>query len=372
MKSVPYLDKIRIENFKAIQRSDVIRLTPFTAVVGNNGAGKSSLIEALAFLQDISVLDMPSALEPLLGFDQVWNKFWGPKTTKRKMRPMSFELSGSYMDAYNDPAKFKSYLELGYQPEGGKIGFMNESNQTMSLNGVWEPPISLHPTRSFAGRPVWSQIPLLRKYLPSWQFLVLNPGSMGAEQLSGPARVQGLERDGRNIAQYLFDFQSKFPAQFEEFVGAIQYVVPYLQDLRAEQSLDIVKRTFLQIVEKQEKIPGWLLSSGTLRACAVMACLLHPEPPTLLVIEEIENGLDPRTLGLITSTIRSAVESGRTQVIATTHSPAFLDLVPPEYILTVTRAETGEPKFKRVNPKELGKWLEDFSPGRLYSMGMLT
>ena len=53
-------------------------------------------------------------------------------------------------------------------------------------------------------------------------------------------------------------------------------------------------RFILNSGNKNFEVPGWLLSTGTLRIVALLACLRHPKPPPLLVVEEIENGLDPR------------------------------------------------------------------------------
>src|SRR6476661_3170813 len=47
------LKSIRIKNFKAIRDSKVIRLTPLTVFIGNNGSGKSSVIEALETYKNI-------------------------------------------------------------------------------------------------------------------------------------------------------------------------------------------------------------------------------------------------------------------------------------------------------------------------------
>jgi predicted ATPase len=41
------LKSLRIKNFKAVRDSKAIRLTPLTVFIGNNGSGKSSIIEAL-------------------------------------------------------------------------------------------------------------------------------------------------------------------------------------------------------------------------------------------------------------------------------------------------------------------------------------
>ncbi len=110
-------------------------------------------------------------------------------------------------------------------------------------------------------------------------------------------------------------------------------------------------------------MPGWLFSTGTLRVLALFALLRHPEPPPLIVIEEIENGLDPRTLSLLVEEIRDVVSTGRSQIIVTTHSPYLLDLI------FVQRIE-GQPHFFRPEDDEsVQRWSRDFAPGRLYTMG---
>ena len=50
------LQSVRIQNFKAIIDSKVVRLGPLTAFIGHNGSGKSSLIEALETYQAIHLI----------------------------------------------------------------------------------------------------------------------------------------------------------------------------------------------------------------------------------------------------------------------------------------------------------------------------
>lgn len=47
------VSRFRVQNFKAIRDSGLVRFTPLTAFIGNNGAGKSSLVEALEILKTI-------------------------------------------------------------------------------------------------------------------------------------------------------------------------------------------------------------------------------------------------------------------------------------------------------------------------------
>lgn len=88
--------------------------------------------------------------------------------------------------------------------------------------------------------------------------------------------------------------------------------------------------------KKQFPIPAWMLSEGTRRITAILALLMRDPAPSLLCIEEIENGLDPWTVKIILRHLQDAADRG-TQVLLTTHSPWVLDDVPMESILLVRR-----------------------------------
>ena len=103
-----------------------------------------------------------------------------------------------------------------------------------------------------------------------------------------------------------------------------------------------------------------MFSTGTVRVLALLAALRNPDPPKVLIIEEIENGLDPRTIHLVLEEIRIAVQSGFTQVILTTHSPYFLNLLPLQTIVLVERDAGGNPFFWRPSAvNEVKEWGED-------------
>lgn len=49
----PMLQSFRLKNFKAVRDSNVISLLPLTVFIGNNGSGKSSIVEGLETFQAI-------------------------------------------------------------------------------------------------------------------------------------------------------------------------------------------------------------------------------------------------------------------------------------------------------------------------------
>jgi predicted ATPase len=91
--------------------------------------------------------------------------------------------------------------------------------------------------------------------------------------------------------------------------------------------------------------PAPVLSDGTLRFAAVAAAFFQPEPPQLLMLEEIEDGLHPTRLQLLVELLQSQTGRGVEQVIATTHSPytiAWLDEEDYRYVFLCAKDdETG-------------------------------
>src|SRR5205085_8278483 len=136
---------------------------------------------------------------------------------------------------------------------------------------------------------------------------------------------------------------------------ALRYVLPFATDLQSALTPELERAFYLKLKEEDFEVPGWLLSTGTLRILALLACLRHPDPPPLLVVEEIENGLDPRTIHLLVEEIRAAMTAGRTQVVLTTHSPYLLDLLDLSHIIVVERID-GQPTFTRPDEEALAEW----------------
>jgi len=275
---------------------------------------------------------------------------------------------------------FTSLLEVAPEVEGGQARIEKEflklptgrlyrrdyTGRAESFNDeTLERVRRVAPTES-ASPQDWSNM------CRSWQFLRLNPDAMRKpNRTRGMGSFPVLERDGSNIGQYLLSLRDASVDAFEGYLEALRFVVPFARDLQATISDAIERRAYLEITEEDFKVPGWLLSTGTLRVAALLACLRHPIPPPLLIVEEIENGLDPRTMHLIVEEIRAAITAETTQVILTTHSPYLLDLLDLSHIVVVERHE-GQPVFHRPDTEELANWAKDFSPGRLYTMGRLT
>ena len=392
MKRLP-LRRFRLQNFKAVRDSGTLKFGPLTVFIGNNGSGKSSLIEGLETFRDTVLDGLDAAMSRWRGFEHVWSH-----AAKHELRrpldhrpyhtnPMTFRVS---LRTESSAVTARQELNLG---EGGnklfiqfeqvirKTGKTTEritrdafGRQTLAIdmpNPAFEvkPPIDVSP-QCEDGRSILKDLGEIN--LERWQFLNLTPDAMGqpVPQQRAADHVR-LARNGANIAEYLNEIRDLDLGAFNGILESLRSVLPYLEDLQPTLASELERAFFLKLKEENFEVPGWLLSTGTLRIVALLACLRHPKPPPLLVVEEIENGLDPRTLDLFVEEIRAAVSAGTTQVIVTTHSPYLLDLLDLSHIVVVER-KAGQPVFNRPNEKELAKWAKSFSPGQLYTMGNLT
>ena len=94
MKGKLSLLSFRVKHFKAVQDSKTIKFTPLTAFIGNNGSGKSSIVEGLETLQTLSLHGLDAAMVPWHGFEHIWNQ---SKEHKRRLAGDRESLSNSMM-----------------------------------------------------------------------------------------------------------------------------------------------------------------------------------------------------------------------------------------------------------------------------------
>jgi len=368
------LQSIRIRNFKAIVDSKTVRLGALTAFIGQNGSGKSSLIEALETYQTIVAYGLDVAMQPWMGIEHARHKTLEAKEhAGEEVNPIVFEVaigdsprkvSRFLLEVNNDPAANRMFISKEYIDHLDGTFTDRDSSSTAQFYGL---------DRSLLSAPL-SVFQREAEQVMEWQFLTLQPERMGhpvSQQRTGGSVC--LAKDGSNITDFLRDICKQDVAAFNGIVEAMTYVLPYARDLLLSVTSELEHKVCLQLPEADFKVPGWMLSTGTLRMLALLALLRHPNPPPLIVVEEIENGLDPRCIHLIVEEIRNAVLSGVTQVIVTTHSPYLLDLLTLEHLVLVERDDKGEPLFFRpADNDNLQRLASDFAPGKLYTMGNLA
>ncbi|MDM8569288.1 ATP-binding protein [Thiotrichales bacterium HSG1] len=404
------IKNFQIKNYKAIQDSGIVELEPLTVFIGNNGSGKSSFIEGLETYQTIIKHGLDTAMNRWRGYEHLRNKMTThdletSEDGTYESNPMGFKLcrqmNGSTFCA-DMAVTLDQEKELLIQNE--KLAFdetlmvERKANNAFYFSEVDSFDFSAPASNEFsilskANSALWAA---LSRYIKSmgdsftttklmqwlenvnknkkfwdsfdWQFIALNPDNMlaptGQKRIS--RKVQ-LNKDGSNIAKYLLAIRKQNPVVFKGILETLQRILPYAQNLQVVLSTELERNVYMELTEGECKIADWLLSTGTLRIVALLALLRHPNPPPLIVIEEIENGLDPRTIRLMVEEICKIIKAGKTQIILTTHSPYFLDLLQPEQVVLVERDATGQPTFNKVaEQSKLQQWTKHFMPTNNY------
>ena len=118
------------------------------------------------------------------------------------------------------------------------------------------------------------------------------------------------------------------------------------------------------------------MSDGTLRFLAILTAMLTRPKGSLLVVEEVDNGLHPSRANLLLDMLRTVGKERGVDVLVTTHNPALLDAMGTEMVPFITVAhrdvESGASILTLLEDvRELPKLLARGPVGRISSQGLL-
>ena len=169
--------------------------------------------------------------------------------------------------------------------------------------------------------------------------------------------TQRFRHDASNIAPFLLGLKEEQPGSYELIRDTVRLIAPFFDDfLLRRKTRGANEQVRLEWLQKGTDFPFQpnQLSDGTIRFICLAICLLQPDPPATIVIDEPELGLHPFAISMLADLVKSASE--RTQVIISTQSPTLLDYFDPPEIIVVNRRE-GRSTFQRLDPERLrGGW----------------
>lgn len=228
---------------------------------------------------------------------------------------------------------------------------------------------------------------VVRRYqalLSNILFLDPVPARMREYSFMSDKRLLG---DGTNLSGVLFRLWGRDTnASIASYVENRRSILDFIQSLPEQ---DISGLDFLDgprgevMVKLQETFGGErsdydasLLSDGTLRVLAIAAAMLSAAEGSLVVIEEIDNGVHPSRAHHLLSCIRSIAERRRLRVLLSTHNPAMLDALPdaavPDVVFCYRDRASGASCLVRMeNIPDVPELLAQGSLGHLMTTGAL-
>lgn len=372
-------------------------IDPLTFVIGTNASGKSNILDALSFLSDsakgIPVNDIAQntrggidwmirkgadaftlkVVVDARGGDLVYTLSCRKQDTALQIAFESLEQiavkkqtkrSLFYTDVNNENASSPVIPTRFYQERRGPHKRMDLGRQTSVLSQM-ENLVAIKKVKDAAL--------LVQNGLRN--IFILNPIPNHMRDYSPLS--ERLNQDGGNIAGLLAGMNREEQERVEKELT--DYVRPLpekdIKRIWAEKVGRFESDAMLYCEEEwvngeKIEIDARGMSDGTLRFIAIVVALLTGKAGSLLVIEEVDNGLHPSRSQELVKVLKELGEKSRIDIICTTHNPVLIDtlgydMIP--FISYVTRSEqTGCSVIELLEDKQnLAKLMANGSVGDL-------
>lgn len=379
----PSIRSLKLQGYRPF-RDFTATLSPLEILVGANGSGKSSLFEFLKFLRDAVHQEIPPEIVAGSIGQQIFHrpgpdKFsWSievglPKNTTLYYQGEILGPIGKTRVAFEQVKEsypvfqenHKSHLFMDIQERSGVVKD-RESNESDYQKLSLRKPNQL--ALSVMTNPQLSTLYTLREFIASWRFYSSFNINTGKIRKSVPIEQEPvLYEDGGNLSAILFYLMTEHPLIFNELKTHLKSSIPGFRNITVKARGgpgEVIAFWQEEGVDQQLSLAD--LSDGILRfLCWATLCIM-PNPPTLICIDEPDQGVHPRTLPILAGLFEKA--SQRTQILLATHASFFLTQFDISR-LAVMKKENGESLYiKPENSAILKAQLDDFGTDELEAM----
>ena len=325
------IESIRFKNFKILRDAE-LPLGRFTLIVGPNGSGKSTALQALQ-----------TVYQKTQGFSDMVT------VSLQSAKEASVEITLRWGAPHSGMVTTESYSSTNAR------NFRNVDSQGKKV----------------AGGALEAELASIRVYS-------LDAPAIAAKVGLDPEME--LSPNGSKLAGVLDQLRDRDPERFEALNKELGRWLPEFDRILFETP-NAGQRAFLLRTRKgRHAISAIDLSQGTVLALAILTLAYLPDPPSIVGIEEPDRGVHPRLLRKIQDALyrlscpeNFGEKREPVQVIATTHSPYFLDLYKdhPEEIVIAQKTADGA-RFERLSEQpHLREVLGDAPLGEVWHSGVL-
>jgi predicted ATPase len=336
-----------------------INMGRVTLLIGNNNSGKSNLLVAIQHLSKLVARSRPPADEVSggeIGEGRAVLRevdFFPHRHRLHADKPMRFEVIWGHRDAqatyflelYEAPSarhrvgcKEQLSLQLKDKNEEKVISSgLEEMTDELLLNrkivdSTFSPAIKSAAHSFFRDMAQAFGYHFQPNYLRG---TVKREGDKSRpERLSIPPQ---LGYEGGNLQDLIVEVREKDERTFEKFIAELRRFNPSFHGVRRPRGLRGNERIVWEFdlgggpPSRLDEFPPDVVSDGILKAAAVTLLTSTRYPPALILIEEIENGINPANIRNFiswlfqsASPIRDNERDFATQFIITSHSPTVL------------------------------------------------
>lgn len=372
------LNHLRVRGFRRLFDID-IELRDMMVMIGANGVGKTSILDAVSLLSASASGHLNSGLSALGGI--------GSLLTRGAANEVAFDVSMEVLG--HNPLNYS----IALQPSGA--GYQIAREELNQDRGIQQPfkhitatgtRVRYHDGTNLVA-PDWdfereesglSQVPRMfrepeefRKALSTATlYHVLDVGPRAPVKLPQPMKPAVLPgADGEDLVPLLYSLREGEKRRFDAIIDALHAAFPSFEDL----SFPPVAAGTLAMTWKDKCFDKPLymneLSEGTLRFLWLVSLLQSPSLSTVTMIDEPEVSLHPELLNLLADLMREA--STRTQLIVATHSDRLIRFLEPREVMVMDSNEDGLTIATWADQLDLEKWLADYTLDEVWLMGRI-
>ena len=414
------LTAFKLNNFKSFQDEAVLPLGgALTVLIGANAAGKSNVLEALRLLSWLASGNKLGAIQREVNRADKVVRGRVPDLFRRG--ELRFALGCQVQDAAGDSSLLMAlelrgddlhivaeHMDTGTgvplydmdQPSQGELAteagvaynnFSKGGNKPhikvtdqMAVFAQLDSPASFHANHRKAQQEIPKVCKAYQALLSNVLFLDPVPARMRDFSFLADKRLGG---DGANLSSVLYQlWMAEDTSDEKTGQPARNELISFIQSLPEQDitGLDFLKGprgdVMVQLIETFSGTPrrfeAALLSDGTLRVLAIAAAMLSAPEGSLVVIEEIDNGVHPSRARHLLERIQAVAERRNLRVLLSTHNPAMLDALPdkavPDVVFCYRDTRSGDSRLVRLGslPDAPELFIQD-SLGHLMTSGAL-
>lgn len=371
------IQNVTIKNFKSF-REATLPLAPLTLLIGANASGKSNAVEAIQLL---SWLASGHRLNDLL----------------YAAREQELALRGGFKDLGGADGDISLACEVREDSDSPPLTF-SISLRVTQMGAVITSERLVQGTTILYDSAKDSRTPRKPEFfiVQVMQDQVSRALAEHEPVTSALSSIFFLEPDPRRMREYSFIEEKRLKRDGSALSSVLRQLTEeetkksaVLDVIRSLPEQDINNITYIEtprnevMVQLHETFGGRtvprdaaILSDGTLRVLAVAAAILSIPEGSVLVIEEIDNGVHPSRAESLLRSIQTIAREREIKVLLTSHNPALLDAIPaeavPDTVACYRDPTEGDSRLIRLEELESYPELVAQGPlGRLVTRGIL-
>ncbi len=352
-----------------------MEFSQMTILVGDNSVGKSSVLQALVFLQyccdrtvgeylrdrggsaeDIATRGL-SKIKKIMTFRVIFQ-------SNRSEEKLDWEIT-FLVEKANDRIRLRSEEVrcggtslLSYKSNGGHRVRQDGMQDVLPPGDYSCSQLAFVDEKNADARLV-----AIKHFFRETEPLdLLTPRDM---RKSVRSKARTLGTSGEKLPVLIQQLNATEKTELEQ---ALKKVLPHLKEIKA-----VSKRAGWTHLELEEAFGGRMinissvgLSDGALRLLALFSLKFLHKSGGITLLDEIEDGISPQNIEEFLAHIRAYAQEQNQQILMTTHSTVLLDYAQPDEIRYMYRNQEGDVRCRRFEElDDVAEELEYLYPGEI-------